>query len=149
VRFDGKFYRIAESEIGPKPVQPGGPPLLGGAALPAGIARIARMGLGFNAGLMSPELADLRGAIDTFRHAAHDAGHDPASLPVIVRVNGSVTTKPAAGERAPLTGTVAQVLDDLADLESTSIDQVFWQMDIDPDEQLANLDHLLAQVGQR
>jgi hypothetical protein len=31
VRFQGRFYQIPESEIGPKPVREGGPPLLVGA----------------------------------------------------------------------------------------------------------------------
>jgi probable F420-dependent oxidoreductase len=100
VRFDGRFYQIAESQIGPKPVQPGGPPLLAGAVFPAGIERVARMGLGFNATVMSPDLDDLRNTIGTFRHAAENAGRDPGSLPVVVRVNGSVTTKPPATRRA-------------------------------------------------
>lgn len=146
VRFDGQFYQIAESEIGPKPVQPGGPPLLAGALFPAGIERAARMGLGFNPTPMSPDLADLRNAIQTFRQTAENAGHDPGSLPVVVRVNGPVTVKPPA-ERAPLTGSVAQVADDLAELEALDVDQTFWAMDTDPDEQLEALEQLRAQMG--
>jgi alkanesulfonate monooxygenase SsuD/methylene tetrahydromethanopterin reductase-like flavin-dependent oxidoreductase (luciferase family) len=34
VSFEGRFYRIEESQIGPKPVQPGGPPILVGAIAP-------------------------------------------------------------------------------------------------------------------
>lgn len=146
VRFDGQFYQIAESEIGPKPVQPGGPPLLAGALFPAGIERAARMGLGFNPTPMSPDLADLRNAIGTFRQAAQDAGHDPSSLPVVVRINGSITATPPTTDGAPLTGSVAQVADDLAELEALDVDQVFWDMDTDPDEQLQVLGQLLDQV---
>jgi probable F420-dependent oxidoreductase len=149
VRFEGRFYQIPESEIGPKPAQPGGPPLLAGAAFPAGIERVGRMGLGFNPVVMAPELDQLRTAITTFRQAAERAGHDPASLPVVVRVNGPVTTGPPAGERAPLTGTVAQVADDLAELQTLELDQVFWAMDTEPDEQLHAMEQLLAQTGQR
>ncbi|WP_053206129.1 LLM class flavin-dependent oxidoreductase [Jiangella muralis] len=149
VRFDGRFYQIAESQIGPKPVQPGGPPLLGGAAFPAGIERIARMGLGFNVSVNSPDLADLGDAIAMFRQAAQNAGRDPGTLPVVVRVNGSVTVKPPAGERAPLTGSVTQVADDLATLHALDVDQVFWQMDTEPADQLEALEQLLAQVESR
>lgn len=149
VRFDGRFYQIAESQIGPKPLQPGGPPLLGGAALPAGIERLARMGLGFNAAVMSPDLNDLRTAITTFRQAAENAGHDPDTLPVVVRVNGSITTTPTDGQRTPLTGTVTQVTDDLATLHEMKVDQVFWSMDTEPDDQLHALEQLLAQTRTR
>jgi alkanesulfonate monooxygenase SsuD/methylene tetrahydromethanopterin reductase-like flavin-dependent oxidoreductase (luciferase family) len=48
VTFEGGFYQIPTSEIGPKPVQQGGPPLFMGAASVAGAQRAARLGLGFN-----------------------------------------------------------------------------------------------------
>jgi probable F420-dependent oxidoreductase len=144
VRFDGRFYQIAESQIGPKPLQPGGPQLLGGAAFPAGIQRLARMGLGFNPTTMTPDLNDLIKAIQTFRQAAEESGHDPSTLPVVVRVNGTITTQPREGERAPLTGTIAQVIDDLAKLEPLHVNQVFWDMDTSPDEQLQAMQELLA-----
>ena len=150
VQFDGRFYQIAESQIGPKPVQPGGPPLLAGAVLPAGIERIARMGLGFNVNVMTPDLADLQTAIESFRQAAEKAGRDPGSLPVVVRVNGNVTadrsTRPSSIERGLLTGTVAKVGDDLDKLQGLNVDQVFWQMDTQPDEQLHALEQLLSQT---
>ena len=77
--------------------------------------------------------------------AAEAAGHDPGSLPVAVQVNGPVTTEPLA-ERAPLTGSVEQVAEDLAELRSLGADQVFWSMvGTEPDAQLRALELLLAQ----
>jgi hypothetical protein len=96
---------------------------------------------------MSPNSEDLQNAIRTFRRSAVNAGHDPGSLPVVVRINGSITAKSSTSEQAPLTGTVAQVADDLAELEALDVDQVFWQMDTDPDEQLQAMELLLAQVS--
>jgi probable F420-dependent oxidoreductase len=147
VRFDGRFYRIAESEVGPKPVQHGGPPLLGGAVLPPGIRRAARMGLGFNVTVSSPDIDDLRNAVAVFRGAAEEAGRDPATLPVVVRVNGSITSAAAAAERVPLTGGVGHVVDDLAQLHAIDVDHVFWQMDTHPDDQLEAMEQVHAQVG--
>src|SRR5919201_1307659 len=46
VRFEGRFYRIPEAEIGPKPVRPGGPALLVGSMGPAAVERAARLGVG-------------------------------------------------------------------------------------------------------
>lgn len=151
VAFDGRFYQIAESQIGPKPVQPGGPRLLAGAFLPAGIQRIARMGLGFNVTVSTPDLGDLATTVGTYRQAAETAGHAPAALPVVVRVNGTITSKKetaAAGdERAPLTGSVDQVADDLTRLEQLEVDEVFWQMDSHPDDQLEALEELLTHTA--
>jgi probable F420-dependent oxidoreductase len=144
VRFDGGFYQIPESEIGPKPVQPGGPPLLVGATAQVAVERAARLGLGLTLITFSWDV--LRNTVETFRRAAEAAGHDPGSLPVVVQVNGSITITPL-DERAPLTGSVDQVDEDLAELTSLGADQVFWwSMDTEPEEQLQLLEQVLAQV---
>jgi alkanesulfonate monooxygenase SsuD/methylene tetrahydromethanopterin reductase-like flavin-dependent oxidoreductase (luciferase family) len=46
VSFDGRFYHIPEAEIGPKAVRPTGPTLMVGAASPAAVERVGRLGLG-------------------------------------------------------------------------------------------------------
>ncbi|MEV0398821.1 TIGR03619 family F420-dependent LLM class oxidoreductase [Actinoallomurus sp. NPDC050550] len=143
VRFDGEFYEIAESQIGPKPVWPGGPPLIAGAVAPAAVARAARLGLGLNPVVMSWEQLDE--TVAGFRRAAEQAGRDPASLPVVVRVNGSVTAKPLE-ERAPLTGSVDQVLEDLPRVRSLGAAHVLWAMRTHPDAQLAVMEELLARA---
>src|SRR5579859_7428252 len=48
VHYEGRFYRIIESDIGPKPLQPGGPPVLFGVGAPASLARAARLADGLN-----------------------------------------------------------------------------------------------------
>ncbi len=146
VSFDGRFYQIPESQIGPKPLQPGGPPLLVGAGTVAGAERTGRMGLGLNpiAGSpLQPTLDALGEFIQTFRRAAESAGHDPGVLPVVVRVNGPITER-ALDERAPLTGSVDQVLDDLARLETFGVNEVMWSMGTKPDRQIAAMERLLA-----
>ncbi|MFI0448777.1 TIGR03619 family F420-dependent LLM class oxidoreductase [Actinomadura sp. 6N118] len=139
VRFEGRRYQIPESEIGPKPVRPGGPTLLIGAAVPAAVERAARLGAGVT--LVIFDFDATRETITTFRRTAEAAGHDPASLPIAIQVNGSVTAKPL-DERAPLTGSPEQVA---TDLEALDADHVFWN---DPmtgtDEQLHNLAQLIA-----
>jgi Luciferase-like monooxygenase len=140
VRFDGRFYKIPESEIGPKPVQTGGPRLLGGAGSPQGMGRAVRLGLGLTTVVFAWE--GLRDTISAFRQAAEAAGRDPYSLPVVLHVNGSVTNKPL-DERAPLTGSVEQVAGDLSEVNSLSADHVFWYHYEDPDEQLGAMERLL------
>jgi probable F420-dependent oxidoreductase len=143
VRFEGRFYQIPEAEIGPKPLTAGGPLLLAGAAAPHTVERAARMGLGLTHVMFSWDM--LRDSVETFRRAAEAAGHDPGSLPVVVQVNGPVTPK-ALDERAPLTGSVEQVAEDLAELRALGVDHVFWLMpEVRPDEQLQALEQLLAQ----
>lgn len=141
VEHTGRHYRIASSLTGPKPVRPGGPALLAGVMAPPAVERAARLGMGLNTIMMTWEqLAD---TVSTFRAAAETAGHDPASLPVVVRVNGGVTKAPADGERQPLTGGVDQVLEDLDRARAAGADHVFWAMDTTPEEQLAVMAELL------
>jgi probable F420-dependent oxidoreductase len=46
VTFDGRYHRVPRSEIGPKPVRPGGPALLVGGGAPAALERAGRLGAG-------------------------------------------------------------------------------------------------------
>jgi probable F420-dependent oxidoreductase len=140
VTFEGRFYEIPESRISPKPVQSGGPPILVGATVPASLERTARMGLGLNP--VMGTFVDLARTLDTFREAARAAGHDPTALPVVVRVNGTITDEPVE-ERRPLTGSVEQVLADLPGLERLGVSEVFWSMDAEPADQLRRLEQLL------
>ena len=137
VSYDGEHYRMAESTVGPKPVRPDGPTLLAGSMAPAAVERAARLGLGLNPIMMSWE--QLSGTIAAYRETAEAAGHDRASTPVAVRVNGDVTVTPADGEREPLTGGVDQVVEDFGRLEEIGADHVFWTMETSVDDQLATM----------
>ena len=145
VQFAGRFFQIPEAEIGPKPVQDRGVPLLVGAAAPAAIERAARLGLGLSHVMFDWE--GLRQTIDRFRRAAGEAGHDVGTLPIVVQVNGTLTPSPRI-ERAPLTGAVEQVAGDLIDLQALGVDQVFWwSMETEPREQLNQIARLQARAS--
>jgi hypothetical protein len=49
------------------------------------------------------ERATIRETIETFRTAAGAAGHDADTLPIMLQVNGNVTTQPL-DEHGPLLG---------------------------------------------
>ena len=98
VRFEGRFYRIPEADIGPKPVHPGGPRLIAGAASPPAIQRAGRLGVGQTVVIFDWDT--IRENIETFRAAASSAGIDPDTLPIMLQVNGNVTAEPR-DERGP------------------------------------------------
>jgi hypothetical protein len=125
VRFEGRFYQIPESQIGPKPVRHSGPRLLAGAAAPAAAERAGRMGIGLHPVLSSWEA--LVYLIQAFRRAAKAAGHDLAALPIVARVNGAITDRPPTAP-TPMTGTIAQVTDDIDRLAALGVGHVFWFM---------------------
>jgi probable F420-dependent oxidoreductase len=143
VAHDGAFYSITPSWIGPKPVRPDGVAVLAGSLAPAAVERAGRLGVGWNPIMMTWEMFE--GSVVTFREAAAKAGHDPASLPIVIRVNGEVTPAPV-DDRAPLTGNVEQVLEDLARVTRSGVDHVLWGPGEDVEEQLGVMAELRRSI---
>lgn len=141
VQFDGRFYSIPEADIGPKPVRPGGPRLVLGAGSPTAVERAARLGAGLT--LVIFDWDTVRDNVATFRSAAAEAGHDPDSLPVLLQVNGDLTTEPLE-ERGPLLGSPDQVAADLEQAAQIGVEHVYWHFFGDTLTQLP----LLAQLRQ-
>jgi len=139
VSFEGRFYRIPEADIGPKPVRPGGPRLMAGAASPAAIERAGRLGIGLT--LVIFDWDTIREASKAFRAAGSAAGHDPDTLPIMLQVNGNVTAEPP-DERGPLLGSPDQVAADLDQAAELGVKHVYWNSNDDPLSQLP----LLAQL---
>jgi alkanesulfonate monooxygenase SsuD/methylene tetrahydromethanopterin reductase-like flavin-dependent oxidoreductase (luciferase family) len=144
VSFSGRFYRIPESQIGPKPVQPGGPPIILGGRAPAAIERAARIADGYNPVGMSLEA--LEEGINTFRNAARAAGRDLSKLQIVVRNNGMAME----GRRPLLTGSVEQMREDVERLRDLGVDHAFLDLNfgaIPVDEQLKVMERLRKAAG--
>lgn len=136
VEYEGDFYRVPRSQIQPKPVQPGGPPLLLGATSVAASARAGRLGIGLNPATSTWEL--LEEQIKAFRSAATEAGHDANALPVVIR--GALQDEggplalghrdPDTGEfiRAPLNGDQAELCEDIDRLVGLGVDEISFDM---------------------
>jgi probable F420-dependent oxidoreductase len=78
--FDGDFVRITPSWSWPKPVQPGGPPvLIGGAPGPKLFAHVAD----YADGWIPIGGAGIRAALPELRRACDAAGRDPAALRIV------------------------------------------------------------------
>ncbi|TCO50686.1 TIGR03619 family F420-dependent LLM class oxidoreductase [Actinocrispum wychmicini] len=146
VSFDGRFYKIAPSEINPKPVQ-SRVPVLVGAVTPKGIERAARIADGLNPIAFARD--QLVGATTAFLNAAKEAGRDPAELTVVARANVPITDKPIDTDRPFLAGSPEQIADDLATLDGTGVDQVLFANDasVDLDTEVDLLRRLAEATG--
>lgn len=145
VAFDGEFYAIAESEINPKPVRAGGPPVIVGAGSPAAIARTARLGLGLNPiwfGAWEP----LEASVSAFRAALAENGADVDGVPVVLRVNEPIAEKPTGAEATPA-GSAEQVVEALPRLAEIGVTEVFWTMSLPPEEQLERASQVVELAG--
>lgn len=159
VEYKGEFYRVPRSEIGPKPLQDGGPPVSLGAASVAASERAGRLGIGLHPMLVTwPGLEEqIRG----FRAAAAGAGHAPETLPVIVRVMAQDVAGPVAlkggppvssdpDERAPFYGTQAQKQADIERLAALGVNEIivdYTTAGIDPRRQLELIRELAELSG--
>ncbi|WP_189334378.1 TIGR03619 family F420-dependent LLM class oxidoreductase [Actinoplanes ianthinogenes] len=82
--FDGEFYRVPPSRMLPRPVQPGGPPILLGGSAEVALRRAGRIAAGWVSSSRT-SLAEIEHGARVVREAAAEAGKDPSSVRVVVR----------------------------------------------------------------
>lgn len=145
VEFEGAFYRVPRSHVGPRVVQRPHPPvLLGGAAEPA-LRRAGRLAQGWIAGSGS-DPSSLRASIEVVRAGAREAGRDPQSLRVLARVvAGAVSSD----------GSAADVRRRFAHLRAQGVTEIcvdpnlvpsIGGVDADPDEAIAQAETIVERV---
>jgi probable F420-dependent oxidoreductase len=131
VEFDGEFYRVPRSHVGPPPVQRPHPPvLLGGAAAPA-LRRAGRLAQGWIASSRQ-DLTRIGPCVEMVRDGAREAGRDPQALRILVRGVVDLVDADAGRRHRPLHGTREQVLDDLVTLRAQGVTEVFFDLNLSP-----------------
>ena len=111
VEFQGKYYRIPKSVIGPKPVQKPHPPIYMAAFSPSALKRVGTEANGwFPVGI---PLSGVGSIFDEIRSMAKNAGRDPSALELIVRANIEIHNAPIQKGRADFTGTLEQIAEDV------------------------------------
>ena len=81
VSFEGRHYRVREMSVLPKPVTPGGPPIIVGASAPRALARAARLGDGWAAPPNMPA-EEAAAAAAGMRELLQAAGRDVDAFPM-------------------------------------------------------------------
>ena len=129
--YQGEFYRLPPARMAPRPVQRPHPPLLlGGTAKPA-LRRAGRLADGWVSGSMA-DLTRIGESIEAVREAAREAGRDPDRLRFVSR--GAVKVRPAGRpDRAPLSGSFAEIRGDLDTLAAQGVTEVFVDLNFDPE----------------
>jgi probable F420-dependent oxidoreductase len=129
--FHGEYYEVPSSEVLPKPVQQPRPPILFGGNVDAALKRAGQIADGW----ISSSRADLTSidkSVQLVRGAAEEAGRDPSALQIVVRGLVQLTSEQGSG-RKPLTGSAGQIRDDFASLEAQGVDEVFIDLNFNPE----------------
>jgi len=131
VKFDGKFFRIAESIIQPKPVQRPHPPIYLAAFTPPALKRVATKADGWFPVAVPPE--GMRQMMDGVRAMAKEAGRDPDQLALIVRANVAVTDRPLGEGRFVYSGTLDEIRADVEATREIGADEICFDPAFSPD----------------
>jgi probable F420-dependent oxidoreductase len=131
--FSGEFYSVPAGRAAPKPVQPGGPPVLLGGLARTALERAGRIGEGWVTSSRT-DLSRIGEGVATVRSAAEAAGRDPAAVRVIcrgvVRAGQEATGKD--GKRLLLSGSYEQIRADVEWLGDQGVTEVFYDFNWDP-----------------
>ena len=98
VTFDGRFWRLADARMEPKPFQRPHPPLWFGAHHPNALKRAVELGQGF-IGAGSASTAKFIEEVRTLRSLLAEAGRDPATFGVGKRVYIAIDADRGRAER--------------------------------------------------
>ncbi|MEV6283001.1 TIGR03619 family F420-dependent LLM class oxidoreductase [Kribbella sp. NPDC051770] len=151
VQHDGEFYKIAPSQVNPKPVQNRIPVLLAANA-PAAVKRAGRIADGLIPITGSAE--ELAGIVKLLHESAREAGRDPQELMI---VNQSpwptpITRDPIGANRPFLGGSPKQVAEDLLAARATGATQVYLAggqgLGLDEGLKAADVDEWLELLGE-
>ncbi len=160
--FDGRYVRLHDVHAEPRPRRQPHPPILVGGYSKKAIRRAVEIGQGWLPDGMS--LPELETALKFLNETAEKAGRDPASLSVTLRTGLCLTgvsvepgrldapwdqsaTFAQADERLPFRGSVAQVIDDIAEAQRLGVDHVIFESPVQRgDERFDTLEAFAAEV---
>ncbi len=130
VEFEGDFYSIPRSYIGPKPVQKPHPPIYIGAFTPAARARVARHADAWHPSIMP--LDQIPALFEEIKALAADAGRDPATLGLVIRRMIELHDEPLGDDRADFAGSAEQIARDMAAARDLGADELILDVTFDP-----------------
>jgi probable F420-dependent oxidoreductase len=136
VEFQGKYYRIAKSFIGPKPVQKPHPPIYMAAFTPSALKRVAAEADGwFPVGI---PLSGVGAMFDEIKSTAKNAGRDPSGLELIIAADVEIHKTPIEKDRIDFTGTLEQIAEDLTAARKLGAAEIVIYAQFAPDVETAN-----------
>ena len=126
--FDGRFYQLPPSTMAPRPVQPGGPPILLGGTAESALRRAGRIADGWVSSSRA-SLEDIRRGTQIVRRAAEESGRDPDRVRIVVR---GVVQAGRRDDAIPLSGDWAQINANAELYAQAGVTELFYDLNWDP-----------------
>jgi len=126
--YEGEFYTVPPSTMAPRPVQPGGPPILLGGTADAALRRAGRISAGWVSSSRA-SLDDIARGAQVVRRAAEEAGRDPDTARIVVR---GVVQAGRRDEAGPLSGDYAQIRANAQRYAEAGVTELFYDLNWDP-----------------
>ena len=120
--FEGRFFRFDGVRFAPKPLQPGGVPILVGGGSRAALVRCARLGDGWHP--MDVPIARLRERVRELRRIWDEQGRDGAPPRIVARCEVDLRDTPVADRSAPMVGSAEQLLDTITAYEQIGVSEL-------------------------
>ena len=135
VEFQGKYYRIPKSFIGPKPVQKPHPPIYMAAYAPSALKRVATEANGwFPVGI---PLSGVAAMFEGIKGMAKDIGRDPSALELIVGAAVEIHDTPIQKDRVDFTGSLEQIAEDMTTAQKVGAAEIVISAQLSPDIETA------------
>jgi probable F420-dependent oxidoreductase len=158
-RFEGRHVRFSEITFLPKPLQKPHPPIWVGGESPPALRRTVRYGdvwfpIGNNPHHPLDTVARFKEGVAQLHRVAEQNGRDPGSIGLAFYAGWFDETKPAAqvegGERHIMTGSPAQVAEDIAALGALGVTDLVLNLQRGTLEQsLASMQHVAEEIRPR
>jgi probable F420-dependent oxidoreductase len=126
--FEGDLYQLPPSTMAPRPVQPGGPPILLGGTADVALRRAGRIAAGWVSSSRA-SLEDISRGAQIVRRAAEESGRDPDSVRIVVR---GVVHAGRRDDAVPLSGDSEQIRGGARLYAEAGVTELFYDLNWDP-----------------
>lgn len=123
IEFNGEFYNVPQSKIGPKPVQKPTLPIYLGGSNPNTFSRMAKYANGW-IGVVRNNLDQLKVTLSLLNQKVIEANKNPDNFEIILIIYPILKQIPQKENRLPFTGSIEQVGNDIARLKEMNVGHV-------------------------
>lgn len=132
VEFNGDFYKIPKSIIGPKPIQKPHPKILLGGFSPKTFERMIKYGDG-HIGALVGSFEYFTNSIKMFNDSIEKSSRTRKDFDLTILTYPYLLTTSSENDRPPMTGTIDEIGSDLSMLKSSGVDRVILAVNAEKD----------------